>query len=83
MAKKPQSMHVTKRPDGRWEAKKPNAKRPSFVGDTQAETKQAAGEILGNQGGGERIVHGRDGRIRDKDTIPPGNDPHPPKDTEH
>ena len=26
---------------------------------------------------------GRDGRIRDKDTIPPGNDPHPPKDTEH
>lgn len=35
------------------------------------------------QGGGERIVHGRDGRIRDKDTIPPDNDPHPPKDTEH
>lgn len=34
----------------------PNARR--FVGDTQAETKQAAGEILGNQGGGERIVHG-------------------------
>ena len=29
--------------------------------------------------GGERIVHGRDGSIRDKYTIPPGNDPRPPR----
>lgn len=26
---------------------------------------------------------GLDGRIRSKDTIPPGNDPNPPKDREH
>lgn len=28
-------------------------------------------------------IHGTDGRIRDADTVPPGNDPHPPKDTRH
>jgi hypothetical protein len=39
--------------------------------------------MLGNQGGGELSTHGRDGKIRSKDTIKPGNDPNPPRDTEH
>jgi len=39
--------------------------------------------LLGNQGGGELSIKGRDGRIRSKDTIAPGNDPFPPRDTEH
>jgi len=39
--------------------------------------------MLGNQGGGELTVMGRNGRIRSKDTIPPGNDPCPPRDREH
>jgi hypothetical protein len=33
--------------------------------------------------GGERVTHGRDGRIRRKDTIPPARDPFPPRDKEH
>jgi hypothetical protein len=39
--------------------------------------------MLHNQGGGELTTMGRDGRIRSKDTIAPGNDPNPPKDQEH
>ncbi|MDP3984720.1 MAG: DUF2188 domain-containing protein [Acidimicrobiia bacterium] len=31
-------------------------------------------------GGGEVTIHGRDGRIRDSDTVPPGHDPNPPRD---
>lgn len=50
---------------------------------TQAEAEKTAKKIVGNAGGGEAIIHGRDGRIRDKDTVAPGNDPNPPKDTKH
>ncbi len=39
--------------------------------------------MLGNSGGGELITKGRNGKIRSKDTIKPGNDPNPPKDKEH
>jgi len=44
--------------------------------------KDSAREMLKNQGGGELITKGRDGKIRSKDTIAPGNDPNPPKDKE-
>jgi hypothetical protein len=39
-----------------------------------------AREIVHNAGGGEVKIHGRDGRIRDSDTVAPGNDPNPPRD---
>jgi len=29
---------------------------------------------------GEIRIHGRDGKIRDSDTVAPGDDPHPPRD---
>ena len=44
---------------------------------------EAAKEMLTNQGGGEIVVKGLDGKIRSKDTIAPGNDPNPPNDKEH
>jgi hypothetical protein len=37
--------------------------------------------IVQNSGGGEVVIHGRNGQIRDSDTIPPGHDPNPPRDT--
>ena len=49
----------------------------------QSDADKRAAKILGNIGGGERITQGRDGKIRSKDTISPGNDPNPPKDGEH
>ena len=51
--------------------------------NTQKEATSAAKRMLSNQGGGELAVKGLNGKIRSKDTIPPGNDPNPPKDKEH
>jgi hypothetical protein len=50
---------------------------------TQREAEERAKRIVGNEGGGEVRIHGRDGRIRDSDTVPPGHDPNPPKDRKH
>ena len=36
-----------------------------------------------NSGGGEVRIHRRDGKIRDSDTVAPGNDPFPPRDKKH
>ncbi|MBA3020926.1 DUF2188 domain-containing protein [Propionicimonas sp.] len=66
--------HVTPSEDG-WAAKKAGASRASSVHRTQAEAVDASRGYLTNQGGGELNIHGRDGSIRAKDTIDPGNDP--------
>ena len=75
--------HVVPDPKGGWTVKAPNAQRASAHTSTQAEAEQRAKEIVSNLGGGEVVIHRPDGRIRDSDTVPPGNDPHPPKDTRH
>ena len=74
---------VYRREDGIWANKRNDADKASSLHDTQKEAEDAAREMLGNQGGGELITKGLDGKIRSKDTISPGNDPYPPKDTEH
>ena len=74
---------VFKNDDGRWSNKRNDAERASTVHDTQQEAIDQARMQLTNQGGGELTIKGLDGKIRSKDTIPPGNDPNPPRDTEH
>ncbi|MDO8473399.1 MAG: DUF2188 domain-containing protein [Dehalococcoidia bacterium] len=74
---------VYRRPDGTWANKRNDGERPSSTHDTQGEAIRQAKQMLQNQGGGELITKGVDGKIRSKDTIPPGNDPNPPKDKEH
>ena len=74
---------ISRRPEGTWENKRQDASKASSLHTTQADAIKAGNEMLGNQGGGELIVKGRDGRIRSKDTIPPGNDPLPPRDTQN
>ena len=49
----------------------------------QADAIDSARSMLENQRGGELTVKGLNGRIRSKDTISPGHDPNPPRDTEH
>jgi len=73
--------HVTRHPDGGWQVEKPNAERPSARTTTQAEAVDRARQIVHNGGGGEVVIHDRHGLIRDSDTIAPGHDPNPPKDT--
>ena len=72
--------HVTPHPDGGWQVTKPGADRASARTDTQSAAIDRAREILGNDGGGEAVIHRPDGSIRDSDTVAPGNDPFPPRD---
>jgi len=74
---------ISRRPDGSWENKRNDADRASSVHSTQGAAEKAAREMLKNQGGGELTTKGESGKIRSKDTIPPGNDPNPPRDKEH
>ncbi len=82
MAKKDgasKNWHVVPREDG-WAAKREGAKRASKTFKTKGEAVDYAREKA-HQEGGELTIHGRDGRIQDKDSY--GNDPNPPKDTKH
>ena len=82
MAKK-QSRTVYRRQDGTWANKRDDATRASTVHKTQAEAEATARDMLQRSGGGELTTKGRNGQFRSKDTIKPGPDPNPPKDTEH
>jgi hypothetical protein len=68
--------------DGMWVNKRNDADRASGRHEKQSDAVNEANEMLRNQGGGELTIKGRDGVFRSKDTIAPGNDPNPPKDTE-
>lgn len=74
---------VYRRDDGQWVNKKSDADRASSVHGNQKEANDSAREMLKNQGGGELITKGLDGKIKSKDTIAPGKDPCPPRDREH
>jgi len=76
--------HVTKdKSTGDWRVKREGAERAAGVFNTQREAEKAAKELAGNTGGGEVRIHKPGGPIRDSDTVKPGNDPNPPKDTKH
>ena len=74
---------VYRRNDGTWVNKRNDSDKASSLHTTQKDAENAAKEMLKNQGGGELTIQGTNGRFRSKDTIPPGNDPNPPKDKEH
>ncbi|RWL15137.1 MAG: DUF2188 domain-containing protein [Mesorhizobium sp.] len=74
--------YVTKHPRG-WAVQAPGAQRASSVHGTQRDAEKAAKQTVGNLGGGEVRIQGRDGRWRDSDTVAPGNDPNPPRDKKH
>ncbi|PAD36595.1 DUF2188 domain-containing protein [Terribacillus saccharophilus] len=65
-------------PDGNnsWQVKKEGAIRASGSFDTQKEAMDY-GKKLAKQNKGEHVIHGRDGRIRERDSY--GNDPFPPR----
>lgn len=63
-----------------WGVRGENNSRLTSKYQTQSSAINAARQIAINQQS-ELVIHGRDGRIRDKDSY--GNDPHPPKDRKH
>jgi Uncharacterized protein conserved in bacteria (DUF2188) len=72
---KPERRIIKPNPSGGWDVAARNANRASAHCNTQAEAIDRGREILGNLGGGELEVRGRDGRVRAQDTVPHGNDP--------
>ena len=69
------NQHVVKHPDG-WAVKGAGNEKATRVTKTQKEAIDVAREISKNQES-ELIIHGRNGRIRERDSN--GNDPYPPK----
>lgn len=61
---------------GRWSVRRAGAARATGTFSTQQEAIDRAREIARNQGT-ELYIHGRDGRIRQRDSY--GSDSHPPK----
>lgn len=75
--------HVVPLPSGGWAVKTPGKAAPDSAHRRQDTAERAAKQAVRTGGGGEVIVHGRDGRIRDSDTVAPAKDPNPPRDTRH
>lgn len=68
------NQYVTPHKDGGWQVKGENNTRATIRTDTQVEVIQRAQEIARNQES-KFFIHGRDGRIRERDAF--GNDPFP------
>lgn len=66
-----------------WKIQKEEGQKASGYAKTQKEAEKTAKKLSLNSGGGEVRIHGLDGRIRDTDTVKPGNDPRKTKDTKH
>lgn len=62
---------------GGWDVKRDNAQRASIHTSTKEEAVKVARE-LSKKAGSELVIHGKDGKIQQKDSH--GNDPNPPKD---
>lgn len=76
--------HVSKSKEtGKWNIQKEGGENSSGSAITQKEAEKIAKGYASNSGGGEVRIHGRDGRIRDSDTVAPANDPSSSKDTKH
>lgn len=74
------NQHVTPRPGGGWQVKGAGNGKATTITKTQKEAIAAAIPIAKNQKS-EVVIHGTNGRIRDKDSY--GNDPNPPKDKKY
>lgn len=76
--------HVSKdKGTGNWNIQKEGGVKSSGSAGTQKEAEKIAKEYAANSGGGEVRIHGLDGKIRDSDTVAPGNDPSSVKDTKY
>jgi hypothetical protein len=70
------NQHVSRHEDGGWKVLGAGNSKATSRHETQREAIEAARKIAQNQGS-EVVIHGRDGKIRAKDSY--GNDPFPPK----
>lgn len=71
---------LQKNPNGGWDVKGAGNSKPTKIVQTQKEAIDIAKSIAKSQKS-EVVIHGKDGKIRDKDSY--GNNPCPPKDTKY
>ena len=76
MAKKKSSIHVVRRGDV-WVVRPADSSRATSVHTTQRDAVRTGRELARSRST-ELVIHGRDGRIRGRDSY--GTDPMPPKD---
>ena len=69
------NVHVTKHENG-WQVKEEKTGRVLDVSPTQSQAIKAGTQIA-KRNNSEIFIHGRDGKIRERNTF--GNDPFPPK----
>jgi hypothetical protein len=77
MSKKNQ--HVVPLGNG-WAVKKEGSDKFTVITETQRDAIAIAREIAKNNRS-ELVIHGKDGKIKDKDSY--GKDPNPPRDKKH
>jgi hypothetical protein len=75
MDRRKANIHVVPLPDGQWGVKKERVENPLAVFPTQKEAIEE-GKNIARVNRVELLIHGEDGKIRDK--ISYGNDPFPP-----
>lgn len=71
------TIHVVPRGSGVWAVRSEDATRAAGVYATKVDAVERAKGIVSNAGGGQIVVHGRDGRIQYENTY--GADPYPPR----
>jgi hypothetical protein len=70
------SHHVVPNPDGGWDVKRSGSERASAHRDTKQDAVDV-GRTISRDQGTEFYIHGKDGKIQQKDSH--GDDPYPPK----
>ena len=70
------NVHVIRTQNDRWAVKTENSTKSVKVTDTQQEAIER-GKSIAKNNQSELIIHGRDGKIREKNSY--GNDQYPPK----
>ncbi len=73
------NQHVVPHEDG-WAVRGEGNSKVTTTKSTKQEAVEIGREIAQNQRG-ELVIHGKDGKIQDRDSY--GNDPCPPKDRKH
>jgi hypothetical protein len=69
---KPGDVHVIRGNNGGWQVRVEGKTRAQSIHNTQAEA-AVVGKEIARRNKSERLIHGRDGRIRDRSTF--GHDP--------
>ncbi len=78
--RKGRNQYVTPSKGGGWQVKGAGNDKATKKTETQKQAIEVAKEIAKKQGS-DVVIHGTDGKIRDKDSY--GKDPNPPKDKQH